>query len=182
MPNAILDPTGYVSQSSQLALAPRPAQLRGATVGLVVTTKQNADVFCEELGRLLQATEGAAGLVLRRKTSVALPASDEIVEEIVRECDVMVTGVGDCGSCSASAVADGVIFEKHGMPSAVVCTDAFVATSDEMAHLHGAPGYRYVTTPHPVAVLGPDEVRERAERALPDILSLLVAGEARGAA
>jgi len=42
-----------------------------------------------------------------------------------------------------------------------------------MAGLQGAPGYRYVTTPHPLAILTPDEVRERALAALPEITALL---------
>jgi hypothetical protein len=43
-----------------------------------------------------------------------------------------------------------------------------------MAGLQGAPGYRYVTTPHPVALLTPDEVRDRALAVLPEVVSLLV--------
>jgi hypothetical protein len=42
-----------------------------------------------------------------------------------------------------------------------------------MAELQGAPGYRYVTTPHPVAILTPDEVRARAEAVLAEVVSLL---------
>ena len=45
-----------------------------------------------------------------------------------------------------------------------------------MAALQGAPGYRYVTTPHPLAVLTPEQVRERAEAVLPEVVSLLVGG------
>ena len=36
---------------------------------------------------------------------------------------------------------------------AAICSDAFGVTADAMAELRGAPGYRYATTPHPVAVL-----------------------------
>jgi hypothetical protein len=57
----------------------------------------------------------------------------------------------------------------------VICSDAFTSSADAVARLRGAPGYRYVTTPHPVAVLDPDEVRERAALALPDVVALLVA-------
>lgn len=188
MTNAILDPTGLGSAGkgehakAALALAPRRGDLRGTTVGLLATPKQNADVFVEEVGRLLREHEGAASVITRTKTSVAMPASDELVEELTRQCDVVVTGVGDCGSCSASAVADGVIFESRGTPSAVVCSDAFIATADAMAQTRGAPGYRYVTTQHPVAVLAADEVRKRAVEVLPEITSLLVAGATRGEA
>ena len=45
----------------------------------------------------------------------------------------------------------------------MICSDAFRATGDAMAEVQGAPGYRYLTTPHPVAGLTPEQVRERAE-------------------
>ena len=92
-------------------------------------------------------------------------------------CDVIVTGIGDCGSCSASAVADGITFEASNLPAAAICSDAFGVTADAMAELRGAPGYRYATTPHPVAVLTPDQVRERAAQVLDDVVALLVAPE-----
>jgi hypothetical protein len=81
----------------------------------------------------------------------------------------------DCGSCSASAVADGIVFEAAGLPAAAICSDAFKVTADAMAGLRGAPGYRYATTPHPVAVLTPDQVKERAARVLDDVVALLAA-------
>jgi hypothetical protein len=61
----------------------------------------------------------------------------------------------------------------------VICSDAFKATADAMAEVHGAPGYVYVTTPHPVAGLTPAQVRERAEAVAADVAGLLGAGETR---
>lgn len=185
MPNAILDPTGrpaadgHQEPVAQL-LAPRRADLTGARVGLLDNTKRNAALLLTELGKLLVAEHGAADVtLLRTKTAFALPIEEELVAEYARECDVVVTGVGDCGSCSASAVADGVLFERAGLPAAVICSDAFVATADAMAELRGAPGYHYVTTEHPVAVLGPQQVAERAKRVLANVVRLLTAGERR---
>ena len=63
-------------------------------------------------------------------------------------------------------------FEAAGL-AAAICSDAFGVTADAMAELRGAPGYRYATTPHPVAVLTPDQVRERAARVLDDVVALL---------
>jgi hypothetical protein len=64
MPNAILDPTGGLGRAPAPAaqgavLAPRRGDLAGATVGLLVNTKQNADIFLEEVGRLLVERHGA---------------------------------------------------------------------------------------------------------------------------
>ena len=178
MPNAILDPTGQACCSQAPAgaaagLAPRPGDLRGATVGLLVNTKQNAALFLGEVGKLLVDRHGAAGVMLRTKTAFALPAPDDLLKEMTAECDVVVTGIGDCGSCSASAVTDGVALEGRGIPAAVICSDAFRGSADAIAELRGAPGYRYVTTAHPVAVLTPDQVRQRALSVLPEVVSLI---------
>lgn len=178
MPNAILDPTGRTPSTadrpSAAVLARRGADLAGARVGLLENTKHNAALLLTGLGEALVAEHAAAGVtLLRTKTAFAQPVGDDVVAEYARECDVVLTGVGDCGSCSASAVADGVLFEQAGLPAAVICSDAFVATADAMAELRGAPGYRYLTTEHPVAILTPQQVAERAKRLLPGVVALL---------
>jgi hypothetical protein len=180
VPNAILDPTGGApAVAAPFAPARRRADLAGARVGLLENTKQNAALLLDEVGKLLVAEHGAAAVtMIRTKQAFALPAPDELVAEYARECDVVVTGVGDCGSCSASAVADGVGFERAGLPAAVICSDAFGPTADAMAALRGAPGFRYLTTPHPVAILTPDQVRERAVQLAGGVAALLTRGEA----
>jgi hypothetical protein len=96
MPNAILDPTGRAAVAREAAaLAPRPADLRGVTVGLLENRKHNAGLFLQELGRLLVERHGAKGVVLRAKASIVLPASDEIMDELALECGAVVAGVGD---------------------------------------------------------------------------------------
>ncbi|MBO0869737.1 MAG: hypothetical protein J2P15_14345 [Micromonosporaceae bacterium] len=174
MPNAILDPTGRTSHRAPAVLAKRPADLSGAVIGLLENTKKNAVEFLGELGRLLVERHNAAGTVLRTKTNFALPVSDELRDEFARDCAVVITGVGDCGSCSASAVADGVTFERAGVPAVVICSDAFRTTADAMAQRQGAAGYRYLTTPHPVAPLAPDQIRQRAEQLLPQVVEILI--------
>jgi hypothetical protein len=179
MPNPILDPTGGAAPVREDVLLASPrARLRGATIGLLENTKQNASLFLAELGKLLVDRYDAAGVVARTKTAFALPVQDDLLEELAASCQAVITGVGDCGSCSGSAVADGVTFERRGIPAAVICSDAFTVTADAMAAVKGAKGYRYATTAHPVAVLTADEVRERAEQALPKVVALLTGSEA----
>jgi len=95
MTNAILDPTGQSASRRVATLAPRRADLSGVTVGLLENRKHNAGLFLEELGRLLVERHGARGVVARAKASIVLPAADEIMDELARECDVVVAGVGD---------------------------------------------------------------------------------------
>jgi len=175
MPNAILDPTGSVKSKAAAAAAPRarpPGSLKGARVGLLINTKQNARPFLDEVGRLL-AEKYDVTLTKRTKVNFAVPEPEDVIKELVAENDVIITGVGDCGSCSAAAAADGVVLETAGVPVAAIITDSFIPTADAMAALRGAPGYRYATTAHPVAVLTEDKVKERAAQVLDDVVALL---------
>lgn len=182
MPNAILDPTGTTAKSTAKSAprASRPASLRGKRVGLLINTKQNARPFLQEVGRLLREKYGVT-LTERTKVNFAVPEPEDVVKELAAAADVVVTGVGDCGSCSAAAAADGVVFEAAGLPVAVIVTDSFRATADAMAELRGAPGFRYATTAHPVAVLTEDQVKQRAASVVDDVVGLLTDASGAGA-
>jgi hypothetical protein len=178
MANAILDPTGRAHVQAApppgLALALRRPGLAGLRLGLLDNTKHNAAQLLAEIGKLLIAEHSVASVtVAETKANFAAPASPDLVERYRRDCDVVITGVGDCGSCSASAVADGILFEQAGLPAAVICSDAFAVTASAMAQLRGVPDYGYIVTEHPVAVLDAEQVRERAKRLLPEVVSVL---------
>jgi hypothetical protein len=179
---ALIDPTAGANLSGgATALAPRPADLHGRTVGLLANTKRNAEQFLEAVADLLAAEHGATDVVRRRKLSITDPVPADTLAELVAACDVVVVGVGDCGSCSASAVADGLALEAAGVPAVVICSDAFTVSADAMARLQGSPGYGYITTAHPVAPLDADGVRERARLALPEIVRTLTTDGAAAA-
>jgi hypothetical protein len=42
-----------------------------------------------------------------------------------------------------------------------------------MARRNGYPEYRYAVMPHPIGNLRPDQIRQRAEALLGDVLSIL---------
>jgi hypothetical protein len=178
----VLDPTGLASaRATDATLAPRPADLSGLRIGLLENTKHNAALLLDELAGHLEREQGARTVLRRTKSAFALPMPDELREEFLAECDVVLVGVGDCGSCSASAVADGIAFERSGVPAAVICSDAFTVTASSMAAVQGAPDYAFLTTAHPVAILSPEAVAERAEQLLPQVLATVTnqAGQGR---
>src|SRR3954453_12563074 len=131
---AIIDPTArhQAGVSAAAAEAPRPKSLAGLRIGLLENTKRNADRILAALGEELAARNEVDSLVHLTKQVFAMPLPVDLVEELINECDVVVLGVGDCGSCSASAVADGIALERMGIPTAVICTDSFVAPSEAM--------------------------------------------------
>jgi hypothetical protein len=177
---AILDPTGGADAVRESTtpqpprLAPRVPSLAGLTVGLLENTKHNAAYLLERLGEALVRDHGVSSVVRGTKKAFGRPVPEGVLRDFAERCDVMIIGVGDCGACSASAVADGFSFEKAGLPSVVICSDAYVTTASAMADVQGMPGYQYLTTKHPVAILDHDEVDERAAQLLPRALALLV--------
>lgn len=179
----VLDPTGRRSaRVTDATLAPRPADLSGRRIGLLENTKHNAALLLDELAERLERQHGARAVLRRTKTAFALPMPDDLREEFLAECDMVLVGVGDCGSCSASAVADGIAFERSGLPAAVICSDAFTVTASSMAAVQGAPDYAFITTSHPVAILSPEAVAERADQLLPEVLATITDRAARGGA
>ena len=76
-------------------LAPRLARLQGTTVGLIDNHKRHANVYLEELGRLLQEAYGVTRVVTYRKISQSLPTPDEVLDQLASECDAIIHAVAD---------------------------------------------------------------------------------------
>jgi hypothetical protein len=70
-------------------------------------------------------------------------------------------------------VADGTIFEKHGVVACSIITEPFKLAANSMAKRQGFPEYRYAVMPHPIGNLRPEQVRQRAQEVLPQVLQIL---------
>ena len=174
MGTKILDPTGHAARAAEaLQLAPRPAELTGRTVAVVDNGKQNAGSFVAQLAEELKARFGVGEVIVRKKPIATVEAPVELLQELSDKADVVMIGVGDCGSCSAAAIADGIALERMGTPTSVVCTESFKATADAMASLKGASGYRYAACEHPVAGLDADQLHGRVESVLDEVVALV---------
>ena len=69
--------------------------LAGKVVGFIDNAKPNFDHLADDLGELLKTKYGVARVIKRRKSSASVPAKPEVIEELSRECDVVITGSGD---------------------------------------------------------------------------------------
>jgi len=65
------------------------------------------------------------------------------------------------------------MFEERGIPGIALVTEPFRQTGTAMAATWGLPGFRFVETPHPVAILGGKETDELADRLVPLVLALV---------
>jgi hypothetical protein len=68
---------------------------------------------------------------------------------------------------------DGIELEQRGVPTAVICTDQFVASAKAQAAICGNPDYPFVVVPHPIGSLTPAELRERAQAATGQVVEIL---------
>ncbi|HEY3067038.1 MAG TPA: hypothetical protein VGL09_14690 [Methylomirabilota bacterium] len=59
------------------------------------------------------------------------------------------------------------------MPTAVICTDQFIASAKAQAVICGNPLYPFVVVPHPIGSLTPAELRTRAATAAPQVMAIL---------
>jgi len=169
----LLDPTGMDESAADTTLSPRPASLRGLTIGLLDNTKPNATNLLREIGEELQRGYGAGETRLYTKDYFGTPAKADLIAQIASEVDVVVTAVGDCGSCSAATVADGILLERAGIPTVSITSDSFFASGRAMAKVQGFPGFEFFAVKHPMASLSAEEIRERALAAIPEVVRIL---------
>jgi len=157
----LLDPTGTDDGAQDSTLSPRPVSLRGLTIGLLDNTKPNSTMLLEEIASQLRQHHGAGEARLYTKDYFGTPVSDSLLEQIADECDVVIT------------VADGIMFERAGIPTVSITSDSFLMSGRAMAQVQGFPGFDFYAVRHPMASLSAAEVRERALTAMPDVLRIL---------
>ena len=88
-----IDPTAG-SGRKRIPLAPRPADLAGKVVGLLDNTKEQGTLILETIGNALRERYGVARVVIKRKEHYSKPATDALIDEMVREVDVAVAALG----------------------------------------------------------------------------------------
>ncbi len=65
------------------------------------------------------------------------------------------------------------MFEERGIPGIAVITEPFRQTAAAMAATWGLPGFRFVSTPHPIANLAETQLDTRAAQLAPLVVDLL---------
>jgi Fe-S cluster biogenesis protein NfuA len=171
----VLDPTGGVAPGDPDP-GPDAGALRGKRVGIRVDVLWPAwDYTVEEwLPELERA--GATVTTWRRAQGVKGPVGERLQAEydaFVGGVDVVVSGLGNCGSCTSWSVKDGLNGLKRGLPTVVAVTEHFEQLARVLATDEGRPGLRLVVLPHSLHTLPEDEVRRHARAALPQLLSTL---------
>ncbi|HTX08535.1 MAG TPA: hypothetical protein VME22_07980 [Solirubrobacteraceae bacterium] len=70
-------------------------------------------------------------------------------------------------------MADGIVLERAGVPAVSICTDAFVVPARAMADVLGHPDFEFVTIPHPIASLTPNEIEASVTQVVGEVVRIL---------
>ena len=84
-----------------------------------------------------------------------------MIDQIAHENDIVLTAIGDCGSCCSCCIRDSVALEKLGVPSAAIITTEFVNETELTKQAIGMPGLHPVVIEHPVSSITQAEVEAR---------------------
>ena len=93
-PMEILDPIGSTGAASR-SLAPRPASLQGAVIGVLDNSKPNARVLLEGVARALAARLGARDVRIWRKPGASIGATRAVLDEMAAHCGAVLTASAD---------------------------------------------------------------------------------------
>lgn len=90
----VFDPTdGPVIKA--FSPASRLTSLAGKVVGILDNGKTKSDILLREVQDLLRAEAGVRDFVVVRKTSAYRPAPEEQLDDLARQVDAVVAGIGD---------------------------------------------------------------------------------------
>lgn len=90
----VLDPTSE-PEAVKAAMTSRLDTLDGKVVGLLDNAKPNSDKVLDMVAEILAKKYKLAGIIRRRKPAPSRGVPPETLEELVKESDFVITGVGD---------------------------------------------------------------------------------------
>ena len=91
----ILDPTLRAATPQAAMRAARPAQLDGATLGLLANGKTHGMTFLDRIAEHLRAHLNVAELMRVTKANASAPAPPEDAKRLALRCRAIVTAIGD---------------------------------------------------------------------------------------
>ncbi|MCO6414996.1 hypothetical protein JYK14_02235 [Siccirubricoccus sp. KC 17139] len=159
----VFDPRGRVD-STETPIAPRPAKLDGLRLGILDNSKWNANKLLRGAQAALGGRFAFAAANYYVKHSFSKDAAPELIARIAAECDIVLTAIGDCGSCCSCCVRDSIALERLGVAAACIITTEFEKETALTRVALGMPGLRPVVIDHPVSSITAEEVAARVRQ------------------
>jgi hypothetical protein len=157
----VFDPRGRV-ESSNTPIAARPASLDGLRLAILDNSKWNANKILRASTAALEQTIKFGAVNYYVKHSFSKDAAPELIEEIAANNDLVLTAIGDCGSCCSCCIRDAVSLEMRGIPAVAIITTEFVRETELTRHAIGMEGLVPAVIDHPVSSITQAEVEARA--------------------
>jgi hypothetical protein len=157
---SVFDPRGIVD-NRVTPVAPRAKTLAGRRLGILDNSKWNANKLLRGASAALSAGVELGAVNYYVKHSFSKDAYPELIERIAAENDIVLTAIGDCGSCTSACVRDAIQLERRGVPTAVIITTEFVRETDLTRIALGMPDLTPVVIDHPVSSITQSEIAER---------------------
>lgn len=139
----------------------RLSRLAGQEIGFVDNSKLNADLFIERLGAELRQQYGVVPGIIVRKAAPKDRLGEADLARLAR-CGAVIQCFGDCGTSTSMTVADGVVLEQRGVPTATVISTAFARAARVQASGRGMRDLPIVEIPHPMHTATRNQIEERA--------------------
>ena len=160
---ATFDPRGGVDLETR-PTASRKLSLEGLRLGILDNSKWNAN-------KLLRGSVEALSKDIKfgsvnyyvKQHGFSTDAPPALIEQIAAENDIVLTAIGDCGSCCSSCIRDSIALEVLDIPSAPVITTEFVHETRLTRMAVGMPDLRVVIIDHPVSSISAEEVALRVQ-------------------
>ena len=156
----VFDPRGTI-KSESVPVSPRKQSLGGLRLGILDNSKWNANKLLRGASAALCEDIEFAAVNYYVKESFSKDAAPELIAKIAAENDVVLTAIGDCGSCCSACVRDSIALEKLGVPSAVVITTEFARETELTRQAVGMKELEPVVIAHPVSSISSEEVAQR---------------------
>src|SRR5260221_3613407 len=157
----VFDPRGIV-ESANVPIAARPKTLDGLRLAILDNSKWNANKILRASTAALEKAVKFGQVNYYVKQSFSKDAAPELIAEIAANNDLVLTAIGDCGSCCSCCIRDSVALEKLGIPSAAIITTEFERETELTRTAIGMQGLIPIVIDHPVSSITQAEVEARA--------------------
>ncbi|MDP3621705.1 MAG: UGSC family (seleno)protein [Polynucleobacter sp.] len=158
--NSVYDPRGVI-RFDTTPTSQRKKILNGLRLGVLDNSKWNANKILRGAVQALSEDITFSAVNYYVKHSFSKDAAPELIEKIAAECDIVLTAIGDCGSCCSACIRDSIALEKLGIPSAAIITTEFVRETELTRQAVGMKALEPVVIAHPVSSITDDEVLQR---------------------
>jgi hypothetical protein len=157
----VFDPRGVV-KSANIPIAARVKNLDGLRLAILDNSKWNANKILRRSTAALEKTVKFGKVNYYVKHSFSKDAAPELIADIAANNDIVLTAIGDCGSCCSCCIRDSVALEKLGIPSAAIITTEFERETELTRTAIGMQGLTPIVIDHPVSSITLAEVEARA--------------------